>query len=427
MKRCRSQSPEAPRKRQHVADPPRSEMMASWLSPTDSPSNPFGRSRSWQMMQDLPPPTPFSKHLTLRFQYVRRGSRTEQDNVMPTEGVYRIVQVPKNYTLVHLRSLVWWLFGGIFGISPPEPHDSALHIDPYAVEDDEESPYKFELKKAITMSRRPGQIKKGTTWAIASGLLDPYLYAPDQTEDEEAEAEGELADDRRWMAEEDVTLAHIWPNGLDVTRGFVYTHNPFLQVHITINTLSVPARQGKGRDPFVFIALGNAYLDPPFASPETGPPPLNYHFKFNSADIWNVSDAFRDFYIKNTVLPLSTYQVEDAVQRDVPEMTFLSSSPARSSSPMVSTPLSSRQTPDHHDPFSSSPSSLNATSTPAPRPAQRKRIMRMQRQIGALSQVVVYDDSDWEEAIEASKMGGETAGRVGCPDQMFSGIWSPQL
>src|SRR5689334_20603673 len=72
-----------------------------YLTPTDSPSNPFGRT----LPRDppLPPPTSFSRHLPLRFQVVRKKA-TKPD-------VYRIVQVPLNYTFTHLRAVLVWLFG----------------------------------------------------------------------------------------------------------------------------------------------------------------------------------------------------------------------------------------------------------------------------------------------------------------------------
>ncbi|KAJ7054366.1 hypothetical protein C8F01DRAFT_488225 [Mycena amicta] len=476
MKHSRSPSPELPRKRQHLnLLPPSSDNLNEhddddeWsshrtrhrkldalfplpppslprygLHPRDSPSNPFGRSRAWKLMQDLPPSTPVAKHVSLRFQYVRRGMRKDQK--APTEGIYRLVQVPPNYTLVHVRCLIWWLFGGMVGVSPPEPGVSTAHLNPHPdivaqTKEDEEAPYKFEMKHDVLMYSsmfRPGQIKTGTTWAVASGLLDPYLYTPDpetddddDEEDEEDRREKDMAaeedavaaiedDARRWMAEEDVTIGHVWPEGNDTSRGIIYTHNPLLQVHITSTTepVSVERRRRKCRDPFVFKAVGNAYLDPPFAT-LTGKLPAEKHaFEFKDEELWNGEDAFGEYYIKNTILPMTAYKLEeeraDAAtnKQEMPEATF-SSSPTRSSSSMVPTPKSRRHSSPGpriargSDPFSSSPSRAGSSIplyTPAPKPAQRKRIMHLQRQIGALTRAAERLRDESREKRETKKV-----------------------
>jgi hypothetical protein len=218
--RSRSPSSEPPKKRRHTTgDPSSSPFSYPYIPstpsypphPADSPSNPFGRTHAWNLLQDLPPPTSFSKHLPLRFQYLKRGVPRET-----LEGIYRVVQVPQSYTLVHLKSLIGFLFGGAYGQTPLADEDEA---------------HMFEAKKSVSVypsSFKPGQIKQGRTWAWASSVLDPYLYYPDWTADEEAREGGPHAgdpdeeDERKWTAEEDLTVAHVWPEGGDVTRAIVY-------------------------------------------------------------------------------------------------------------------------------------------------------------------------------------------------------------
>ncbi|KAJ7319107.1 hypothetical protein DFH08DRAFT_891550 [Mycena albidolilacea] len=225
-KHPRSPSAEPSRRRRHTTGAPSSPFSFSYpyvsLStpscPSDSPSNPFGRTHTWNLLQTLPPPTSFSKHLPLRFQYIKRGVSREN-----LEGIYRIVQVPQSYTLVHLRSLIGFLFGGAYGQIPPD-------------DDDEDVPgHVFELKNDMSLypsSIRPGQIMCGNTWTYSSNALDPYLYYPDWEPEDSPEdspatktpenIEEDVDDERKWTAEEDLTVAHVWIEGGDISRGVVY-------------------------------------------------------------------------------------------------------------------------------------------------------------------------------------------------------------
>ncbi|KAJ7636948.1 hypothetical protein FB45DRAFT_907808 [Roridomyces roridus] len=381
-KRCLdSPSSSSPRKRRQLS-PPYPPF------PSDSPSNPFGRTRTWNLLQALPPPTSFAKHLPLRFQYVKRGSPRAS-----LEGVYRVVQVPQSYTLVHLKSLINFLFGGAYGQIPP------------SVEEEEEAPpYMFEIKKGISMysaTYKPGQIKKGSTWAFASGMLDPYLYYPDEEEEEGDDEEkapslDEPVDERKWAAEEDMTIAHVWPEGGDVTRGIVYQHTPNLCIHITVNTLPINTRRGKGNLPYVFRACGLVYMEEPEEDEE-----LEEEDPTATLDPsnWNEpEESFKEYYGRHTLLPFTGYQKEAEAKADtsteVPSLTF-SSSPLRASFASSSSPSLATSSPTKVDNsvhiFSSSPNRFPKY-TPAPKPAQRKRIRHLQQRIGNLSRASAEDE-----------------------------------
>ncbi|KAJ7154750.1 hypothetical protein C8R46DRAFT_443052 [Mycena filopes] len=104
----------------------------------------------------------------------------------------------------------------------------------------------------------------GDTWAYSSSALDPYLYYPDwEAEDDSLDIKAREDDERQWTAEEDMTVAHVWPDGGDTGRGIVHKHSSHLQIHITINTTPIHSRRGKGNLPHVFSACGLVYLDEP--------------------------------------------------------------------------------------------------------------------------------------------------------------------
>ena len=205
------------------------------LRPSDSPSNPFGRKRTQRLIKSLPPTTSFSKHIALRFQFVRRAP-----NISPRQGgVYRIVQVPLNYTLVHLKCLIAFLFN-----TPASYHrNGAIN----GTNDD----HLFEVKSKVTMYSplyKPGQIRSGHTTVKLSNVHDPcrwrsqYGYGNDSEEDElddseedreEVNEDGdeigpeEEQDDWKWEDEEDYTLGHVWPGGLDIHRGLIYVRSKY--------------------------------------------------------------------------------------------------------------------------------------------------------------------------------------------------------
>ncbi|KAJ7199598.1 hypothetical protein GGX14DRAFT_661429 [Mycena pura] len=413
--RLRSSSPssEPPKKRRHTTGIPSSPFSPFSFSypyipsstsypsrPSDSPSNPFGRTRTWNLLQSLPPETSFSKHLPLRFQYVKRGAPRET-----LEGIYRIVQVPQSYTLVHLKNLIGFLFGGAYGQIPPDPE-----------EDDAIPSHVFEVKDGITLYRssvKPGQIMCGNTWAYSSSVLDPYLYSPDWEPEDGSDSksrdisETEAAagskgrdipdddvddDERKWTAEEDITIAHVWPEGGDINRGIIYKHSPQLQIHITINTTKIESRRGRGNLPHVFSACGLVYLEDPVEEDDLE----EDRTALLDPENWNEPDnAFATYYNRTAILPFAGYERSNGSSRSIPSLTF-SSSPLRasSSSAAVSSPLhaASSSFPAVRI-FGSSPESLGFPKfTPAPRPSQRKRIRHLQRRIGTLTRMHAEDE-----------------------------------
>lgn len=186
--------------------------------PLDSPTNPLGRQRTQNLTHTLPPPTSFSKHLPLRFQFVR-------PDVSPRMGgIYRVVQVPLSYTFVHLRCLIAFLYGGGFGEAREDRH-------------------LFEVKKKMmmyAMTYKPGQIKHGFTAVKLSTARDPCRYKPDGDEDtldefmqaedkaepsqviSDSEESGDEEPTWRWELEEEFTLGHVWSKGIELGAGIIY-------------------------------------------------------------------------------------------------------------------------------------------------------------------------------------------------------------
>lgn len=190
-------------------------------TPSDSPTNPFGRIRKLVLLGEemkLPKATSFSKHLPLRLQLVRNGKGASSG-----EGTYRIVQVPLNYTFRHLHKLLLFVFGVP---PPPVPADSSSSLStstaPTSPQDTSSSSgdsHLFEVLHSIRTYKpstiRPGHIKSSSTWAKLSSARHPF------------EEDGE---DWMWQDEEDFTLSHVWPEGGDLARGLIYVCSVYLQL-----------------------------------------------------------------------------------------------------------------------------------------------------------------------------------------------------
>jgi len=204
-KRASSPDDYRPAKRSRVFSSSSSSFPSYPSVPSDSPSNPFGRTRTLSLT--LPPRTGFGKHLPLRFQFFRPNCPWKRDK----EGICRIVQVPLTYNFTHLKYLIFYLFGGQHGI--PD-------------QDDSEFGHLFQIRKNVEIfspSYRPGTIKSSEPWIRLSSARDPYRYKKewdyalhlDEKDDEEGQDVSfnikEEDDGVKWEAEEDFTLAHIWP------------------------------------------------------------------------------------------------------------------------------------------------------------------------------------------------------------------------
>ena len=200
----------------------------AWKVPADSPTNPFGRIRRLTQGTTLPRPTSFSKHLPLRFQFIHaRVDGREIDR----DGIYRIVQVPLNYTLAHLRKLIQYIFVPATDAEIVESHSlrrssrrmSSVPSSNKGKQIGLQDPvgHIFEIRRKIKMGAA-GQIKTAQTWAKASTVRDPIHYPGNDSEDSLWLDDDGAGEEWKWEAEEDFTLAKVWPKGGDLARGIVY-------------------------------------------------------------------------------------------------------------------------------------------------------------------------------------------------------------
>ena len=176
-------TPQKPRP-QRASYVPRPSLDFSGLpeNPLDSPGNPLGRHHVVKLSRRLPDPSSFGKHVVLRMQLVVHSAK----RVHP---VYRIVQLPLNYTFTHLRALIAYLFGGP---SDGDDHSSGRHV--------------FEVKRDVVMhsKKRPGEIFSAVTTVKLSGSKHPFTHQDEEKvfDDDEDELQ---EDDTRWEGEEDFT------------------------------------------------------------------------------------------------------------------------------------------------------------------------------------------------------------------------------
>lgn len=232
--------------------------------PSDSPTNPFGLKRSLIAL-GLPPRTSFSKHITLRFQLVDSQAPPPTARTRRAEkgGIYRVVQVPTNYTFRHLHKLVLFLFASDIARrhNPPPAipvktrrrnasarSSASTKVSSKAIyapsnptlsrrSSEKRDGHIFEAHKRIHIhseSTKPGVIKEdGLVWAKLSAVRERRLFrdlfeaissaAPQGSAGEPEEAEDE--EDHQtwnWEAEDDFTIAHVWPKGPTLDRGIIY-------------------------------------------------------------------------------------------------------------------------------------------------------------------------------------------------------------
>lgn len=219
-------------------------------TPSDSPTNPFGLSRLSRLSKALPEVSSFAQHLALRFQLVQCYSSSVFKNDpkdraylntantlrRDREGVFRVVQVPMNYTFLHLHRLIYFLFGAmgceqikIFDDDEQELRCGTSSIftrnrkrkrSSDAAFEDEDPGHMFQVLKDLTMQlekQKPGEIRKGQ---VVAKLSNAY----DDLEDDMASVSNEAEDGYdTWRAEEDLHLSSVWPSGCSVLeRGIVY-------------------------------------------------------------------------------------------------------------------------------------------------------------------------------------------------------------
>ncbi|KAK7678675.1 hypothetical protein QCA50_018257 [Cerrena zonata] len=239
--------------------------------PSDSPSNPFGMKRSLVAL-DLPAPIPLRKHFVLRFQLVCDQSKSKQRK--HRGGVYRIVQMPRNYTFRHLHKLILFLFAPDAHDDYPDDRDAKWRNikGKQKATPESEKPWRghvFEVQDDIQMYpylTQAGVIQPGgkTVTKLSSvrerqvfrNLYDPIHDGYSNFDDSEGEDD---PNGWTWVCEDDYTLAQVWRKGLTPDKGIIYRHSPSVSVHITQNTLDVkPPRKSTSGSPFVHLAQGLA-------------------------------------------------------------------------------------------------------------------------------------------------------------------------
>ncbi|KAL4073590.1 hypothetical protein J3A83DRAFT_4370862 [Scleroderma citrinum] len=277
-----TQTPRRGPKRRHLCSslPPSSPCPSSsslatprtpaWTVPADSPTNPFGRIRRLTHGTTLPPPTSYSKHLPLRFQFIHPRADGRDSK---RDGVYRVVQVPLNYTLAHLRKLLIYVFDPAkdneitvpYNLRRPLNRLSRTLSSDRGKGKELATPsdligHLFEVQKRVEIGQ-DGVIKQGHTWVKSSTTRDPYHYPGNDLQD--TLFLDDESDQWRWEAEEDVQLVKVWPKGGDLARAIIYHHDAHTQIHITVNTMKIPPRKGVGNTPFLFLAYGSLSLSNP--------------------------------------------------------------------------------------------------------------------------------------------------------------------
>ena len=218
-----------------------------YSAPSDSPNNPFGLKRSLYALE-LPKVTSFGKHTPVRMQVVTDADMDPLTKHRRSRGgVYRVVQVPNNYTFRHLHKLILYLFASDTNLhhgSQILPNgllagkrtlsEKAAGKSRADARSSTWGGHYFEVQKQITLypeAKHPGTIEPGgKTWAKLSSVRDRKLFRdlcdpsldldtslPAMLEDEDAEKE-----EWTWEAEDDFTLRHVWPDGPELERGIIY-------------------------------------------------------------------------------------------------------------------------------------------------------------------------------------------------------------
>ncbi|KAF9063490.1 hypothetical protein BDP27DRAFT_1451233 [Rhodocollybia butyracea] len=375
--------------------------------PSDSPTNPFGRTRT--LSASLPPKSTFGRHMPLRFQFFRQGTNRDK------EGVYRVVQVPLSYNFTHLKALIAFLFGGQAG-----------------KEEDEETGHLFEIRKNVAMYSklyRPGTIRKSDTTVRLSSARDPYRYkdewdygdSPEEADEEEDEeevdelSEGESGPEARWEAEEDYTVEHIWKPALkgrcpDDKTAIVYFHSSPsdsehpVQVQITLYTGPVPNRTGAGNVPHVFDARGHVYLSP-LTEHDLAEGCFDEDLEMDiDPETWNLpKDAFAQFLIDSMAIPGPNFHRSQDPRTTSTSSLVVDEDCSSITDLLPSSPYLPSSSPARAAVSKSSPIRFPSSFpkfTPAPPPAQRKRVAYIQKRIERSKRKPIPKLKDEDEASE---------------------------
>ncbi|KAL1741725.1 hypothetical protein HDZ31DRAFT_66642 [Schizophyllum fasciatum] len=246
--------------------------------PIDSPRNPCGRQYKWHHLMRLPPALSSSfSHLPLVFTLIRAKSA---ENEPP---VFRKVQVPRNYTITHIRALVMFLFDATL-------YDGDLFSNQHHV---------VEICKDADMA---GNLWSAETIVKLAGAQGPYSPIRDDGPElgEGDEPEVLRTGSYRWEGEGDFLIDSVWPTTKELNpeweqrnehRGIIFNFNrhPHLKVHITFDASSRGCAPYPMDEPCVIERYGATTILSGNAPSSTRPSPANTD--------WNEPGAFKKFYM----------------------------------------------------------------------------------------------------------------------------------
>ncbi|TCD68401.1 hypothetical protein EIP91_010910 [Steccherinum ochraceum] len=272
--------------------------------PSDSPSNPFGLKKSLFAL-DLPKASSYGKHVVLRFQYVREKAATDTTRSRTPKKapiIYRVAQVPTNYSFRHLHKLIFFLFAtdssqhhSMRDPTPRAAKGKAIAVsramslgrtpstskrkatagtstNPVSTQSESWRGHVFEVYKASKEhalvsgeeETKGVVLPTGKLWKKLSSVRERHIFRDlyDVLDTAGSKADDGDDDDEEegwtWEAEDDFLLSHLWPKGPTLQHAIIYRHNPHISIHIAVHRGTVPPRKGIGNLPFVFYSHGSA-------------------------------------------------------------------------------------------------------------------------------------------------------------------------
>ncbi|KAL1695313.1 hypothetical protein GGG16DRAFT_109407 [Schizophyllum commune] len=246
--------------------------------PTDSPRNPFGQQNKWHRLMDLPPVlnNVALSHLPLTFTIVRADAQAGNQRVR------RMIYVPRNYTITHIRALVIYVFDATV-------YDGDLFSNHHHV---------VEICKDAGVA---GDLTTAQTFIKLSGAQDPYTPVRDGGPGHGGanEPQSSRTETIRWEGEGDVIIDTVWPTAPDLNdqweqtnecRGIIFNfkHNTDVKVHITFDATLRNSAPQPMNVPFVAKCHGRTKALKGSSSSASLRVPYGKE--------WNEPGAFKKFY-----------------------------------------------------------------------------------------------------------------------------------